>query len=278
MTNRQEAKTIETQLTQALQTRFGEDIAVPEDLDGLEILHSIAHHGTCREYSERPVAPELRRLIYSCALSAPAKSDLQQADIVEINDAGKREKIAGLIPKMPWVRAAPVFLIVCGNGRRLRQISELHDETFANDHLDAFFNATFDAGIVLSHLMIAAEAVGLVTCCISAVRNHAKTISDLLELPDHVFPTAGLCIGWPGKETRISARLPLSLTLQQDSYDDQHWAESITDYDHRRGRLENWDPADPKFRGWSQQKAKMYAEPQRTDFGAFVRAKGFCLD
>ena len=52
----------------------------------------------------------------------------------------------------------------------------------------------------------------------------------------------------------------------------------VVDYDHRRGRLENWDPANPEFRGWSQQKAKMYAEPQRTDFGEFIRKKGFCLD
>jgi len=29
---------------------------------------------------------------------------------------------------------------------------------------------------------------------------------------------------------------------------------------------------------WSEDKARQYAEPQRADFGAFVRAKGFCLD
>jgi nitroreductase/FMN reductase [NAD(P)H] len=33
-----------------------------------------------------------------------------------------------------------------------------------------------------------------------------------------------------------------------------------------------------EFYGWSEDKARQYAEPLRTDFGAFVRAKGFCLD
>ena len=49
--------------------------------------------------------------------------------------------IADLLPDNPWVREAPVFLVFCGNNRRIRQISELRDRPFANDHLDAFFNA-----------------------------------------------------------------------------------------------------------------------------------------
>ena len=32
------------------------------------------------------------------------------------------------------------------------------------------------------------------------------------------------------------------------------------------------------FYGWSEDKARQYAEPLRADFGAFVRAKGFRLD
>ncbi len=40
--------------------------------------------------------------------------------------------------------------------------------------LDAFFNATVDAGIALSAFSIAAEAVGLGCCPISAVRNEAQ--------------------------------------------------------------------------------------------------------
>ena len=30
--------------------------------------------------------------------------------------------------------------------------------------------------------------------------------------------------------------------------------------------------------GWSEDKARQYAEPLRADFGAFVRAKGFRLE
>jgi nitroreductase/FMN reductase [NAD(P)H] len=33
-----------------------------------------------------------------------------------------------------------------------------------------------------------------------------------------------------------------------------------------------------EFYGWSEDKARQYAVPQRADFGAFVRAQGFHLD
>ena len=32
------------------------------------------------------------------------------------------------------------------------------------------------------------------------------------------------------------------------------------------------------FYGWSEDKARQYAEPQRVDFGAFIRRKQFKLD
>ena len=269
---------LKQEIIEALETRFGETISVPDDVAGLTTLAGLATHRTYRRYTDQPVEEDLRRLVFACALSAPSKSDLQQADIIEVGDAALRTAIADLLPSMPWVGNAPVFVVVCGSGARIRQVSECHDTLFANDHLDAFFNASLDAGLVLSHLMIAAEAVGLGTCPISVIRNHAETVSQLLGLPDYVFPVAGLCMGWPDEERGICPRIPTALTLQRDVYTDADWEVHIETYDRRRGRLDGWDPDSSDFRGWSLQKARMYAEPQRIDFGTFVRRKGYCLD
>lgn len=264
-------------LTSALATRFGEDVPLPEPLGGLETLAAIATHRTGRSYQARAVAPALLRLIAACALSAPSKSDLQQADIVEIDDPKLRGAIADLIPSMPWVREAPAFLVVCGNGRRLLAASNQAGETFANQHLDHFFNATVDATLVLQNLIVCAEAAGLATCPISVIRNHAAKISDLLALPDHVFPLAGLCLGWPQGERHISPRLPLSQTLHRNRHGEGDLATALPAYDRRRAQIEGQDPDAPGFVGWSRAKARMYAEPQRADFGTFIRSKGFKL-
>ncbi len=264
-------------LIAALEERFGEAVAVPDDLDGIETLAGIAQHRTHRSYQAKAVEPELVQLLAAVALSAPSKSDLQQADIVAVADPEKRRAIGALVPSMPWVAEAPAFVVVCGNGRRILEASALRGESFANRHLDHFFNASVDAAIVLQTLIIAAEAVGLGSCPISAIRNHARTVSELLDLPDHVFPVAGLCLGWPGGERRISCRLPLGQTLHTDRHDDSALAAALDAYDRRRGTAEGYDPDGPDFIGWSRAKARMYAEVQRDDFGAFIEAKGFRL-
>jgi nitroreductase/FMN reductase [NAD(P)H] len=56
------------------------------------------------------------RLLCACALSAPSKSDLQQADILVVRDKEKIHAIAGLLPEMPWIGETPVFLVFLANG------------------------------------------------------------------------------------------------------------------------------------------------------------------
>ena len=156
------------------------------------------------------------RLIAAVALSAPAKSDLQQRDVVIVEDPDLRRKVTGLVTgENPWLEKAPAFLVFCGNNRRQRQLHEWRGRPFANDHLDAFFNAAVDAGIVLQAFITAAATAGLGCCPVSAIRNHAQTVSDLLKLPDHVFPVAGLGVGWPAAKGHVTARLPLAATLHE---------------------------------------------------------------
>ena len=275
---------VTARIARALDERFGTKIPLAEDEAGAHALARMLEHRSHRRYSPRPVSNELLQLLFACAFSAPSKSDLQQADIVHIIDADKRKTIADLIPDNPWVREAPVFLVFCGNNRRTRQVARLRGKPFANDHLDAFMNAAVDAGIVLASFIHAAEAVALGCCPISSVRNHAQTVSDLLELPDWVFPLAGLCVGYPADEGRITARLPLDVTVHRDRFDETDITGKIDGYDRRRaGRQQYKKQRDVErfgaagFYGWSEDKARQYAKPERADFGEFIRRKKFNL-
>jgi nitroreductase/FMN reductase [NAD(P)H] len=270
-------------ITAALQARFGETFKVDDSLAGLDELARIAARRVHRRYSERAVDPDLLRLICACALSAPSKSDLQQADIV-ILDRPEQLTIADLIPDQPFIRTAPAFLVFLANGRRLPEIARMRGKPFPNDHLDQFFNAVVDAGIVLATFMRAADAVGLGSCPISVIRDHSSKVSEMLGLPQRVIPVAGMCVGWPSEQGHISPRLSLQCTLHQGRYDDGDLAARIDAYDRRRAAIHSYKPREPArwgevpFYGWSEDKARQYGVPQRADFGAFVRRKGFCLD
>jgi len=270
-------------LRDSLNRRFGEAPAVDENLAGLEALARIAGRRVHRRYTERAVEQGLLRLLCACALSAPSKSDLQQADIV-IVDKADQVAIADLIPDQPFIRTAPAFLVFLANGRRLVEIAKMRGKPFPNDHLDQFFNAAVDAGIVLATFMTTADAAGLGTCPISVIRDHSAKVSEMLKLPQRVIPVAGMCVGWPADSGHLSPRLGLSSTVHNGKFDEGDLAERIDVYDKRRAAIHPYKPRDPKhwgeaaFYGWSEDKARQYGVPQRADFGTFVRMKGFRLD
>ena len=274
-----------TAIRQALAERFGEELKIEEALPGLEALTRIAGHRSHRRFLPRPIEPDLLRLLCACALSAPSKSDLQQADIVIVRETVIRQAIVDTIPDMPWIMDAPAFLVFVGNGARLPMMSKRRDKPFPNDHLDAFFNASVDGAIVMTTFIQAATSIGLGTCPISAIRDYPRIVAKALNLPPRTVPIAGLCVGWPEQAGEITPRLSLSTTVIENHYGERDVVAEIEAYDRRRAalrpyrrqrRIERWGEA--SFYGWSQDKARQYAEPTRTDFGTFVREQGFRLD
>jgi len=277
-------KDFSSSIHRALSIRFGKKIPVDDSLDGLEQLAGLTNRKVHRKYQDRDIDPELLNLLCASALSAPSKSDLQQADILIVKDPEKRRVLAELLPDQTWLRTAPVVLLFLANGHRLVEISKLRNKPFPNNHLDLFFNASVDAGILLATFMRAADAVGLGTCPISVIRDHCEVVSELFELPELVFPIAGMCVGWPETAGNVSPRLSLESTLHEDRYDEGNLAENINAFDIRRAAthpLKTRDPEqweDIEDYGWSEDKARQFGVPQCADFGAFIRKKGFSLD
>jgi nitroreductase len=272
----------------SLQQRFNADnLSLPADAP--ELHRQLAARGVVRSFTAEPVPSDLLRRLCALALCAPTKSDLQQRDIIIVDDAALNEKILAPLAEgrigQPWLKSVPALLIFCGNNRRQRLWHDWRGIPFANDHLDAFFNAGVDAGIALTAFVLAAEAQGLGTCPISAIRNRAQAISDLLHLPQHVFPVAGLAVGWPSSAPKQSMRLPLDVTVHRNGYSEDGLREAVEDYDRRREAAQPYreqryvDQFGKAERyGWSEDKARQYAVPERADFGAYIRARGFKLD
>ena len=274
-------------LATLLEQRFGAPVDVPPELAELEELVHAAAHRSHRAFTDEPVPPAWVETLLACALSAPAKSDLQQVSVVRVEDADKRAGVAALVPSLEWLPSAPLLLIFCGDSRRIRRICELRGRPFANDHLDAMFNASVDAALVMMNFIRVARAAGLGCCPLSMVRDSAADLSGMLELPAGVFPVAGMAAGFPARPAGISPRLPLSLTVHTDRYDDSGLEEELDAYDERRSRVQ--PIADEKQReqdrfgvqeryGWSEDKARQVSRPARADFGRYLRDQGFRLD
>lgn len=246
-----------------------------------DLLTSMAARGSCRAFQDRPVGDEILQALCAVALASPTKSDLQQRDIILLKSEGVRAELARLVGGQAWVADAPMLAVFCGNNRRQRLLHDWHDVPFANDHLDAVINATADAAIALGAFVTAAEALGLGCCPISAVRNKARAVADLLHLPDHVFPFAGLAIGYPQSPPPITKRLPLGVTVHTDRYREDELKAAVQAYNKDRPYASQRFPevfGQSDTYGWSEDKIRQYSQPERADFGAYIRSIGFKLD
>src|SRR5437588_10741514 len=125
-----------------LRARFGVDVELGPD-PGDEApdhpwLHQLLLRRTQRRYADRPIPESLVRLLLAAAFSASSKSDFQQASVVWLKDRGRRDRLAALFPDMPWIGAAPVFLVFLGDAGRLERIGALRGQQPGNGALEGF--------------------------------------------------------------------------------------------------------------------------------------------
>ena len=266
--------------------RYGTDAGPEVDLSADGTVADILARRSHRRYTDKPVDDALLDVLLACAQSAPTKSNLQQYSIVVVSDPAVRAQLAPLCPDTGWLETCPVFLAFCADMRRGQKLGALRDHPHANDNMDTLLNAIVDAAMAMQSFIIAAEAVGLGCAPISEVRNRIEDFSAVLGLPDGVFPIAGLTAGWPSQQGFINQRLPQSVVVHRDRYDESQLEADVDAYDRMRHAIFPLPPEKQRhvdkygaldFCGWSENVARQLSVPERAGFKDFLERHGFAL-
>jgi FMN reductase [NAD(P)H] len=278
----QQAETCD--LVEAFATRYGLEAGEVPELAGPPELLRFLERRSCRSFKGAPIPEPLLTALFACAQSAPSKSDLQQYAIIRLEAVETKAKFLAL-PSIPdWAADAGCLLVFCGDARRVRRLAEHHGLAYESNTADVYMNAACDAAIAMTGFILAAEAVGLGTCPLSVVRNHAAELAELLALPAGVFPFAGLCVGWPAAMGSVQKRLPQSAVVHRDRYDDSGLVEEVAAYERRRGYL----PAEKQLHtdrygiaaelGWGGNAARRLSVRERPGWRRFLADQGIELD
>jgi nitroreductase/FMN reductase [NAD(P)H] len=248
-------------------------------------LSRILSRRSYRRFTDQQIPEALYTALLACAQSAPAKSDLQQYSIIDVRDPAKKSILADLCDT-PWMADAPMLLVFCGDLRRAQRVCEMRGYAYAQNTVDSFMNAAVDAALAMQALILAADAAGLGSCCISQVRKRLPETADLLGLPDGVFPISGLAVGWPDEARDVTRRLPPSVVVHRDTYSDSDLGAEMDAYDQRRHAArplanqmnpEKFGVAD--FYGWSENTARRLTQDSNLgDLRFFLESHGFDLD
>lgn len=267
--------------------RFGMATEVAEDIPAADTIAGLLGHRTFRKYSDREVPDAVLDLLLAAAVSAPAKSDLQQYSIINVVDPEKRATLAEL-SATSFMGTAPIVLVFCGDIRRVMRIAGIRGHEYGQNTLDSFMNAAVDTALVMQNFTVAAEAMGLGCCYVSQVRKKLDAVSEVLGLPDGVYPICGLTAGYPDEERDMVLRLPTSITVHRDKYDDSNLEAELAAYDERRNKARPTPPDRQLHRdvygvsddyGWSENTARRLSLPDGGEsLTAYLKARGFDLE
>lgn len=205
----------------------------------------LCDHRSVRAFKSQPMTVQQRHAILNAAQSASTSSFLQCTSIIRISDSNKREQLASLAGHQPWVSAAAEFWVFCADFNRHQQISPGAELGLAEQLL----LGCVDTALMAQNAMIAAESLGMGGVFIGGLRNNPYEVSQLLELPRFVLPLFGMCIGWPETKPEVKPRLPHSILMHENQYQQvdsvalQEYDQQILDYYQQRAtnsRQESW--------------------------------------
>lgn len=198
-------------------------------------LQQLQHRKSIRQFTGEPVSEEDLARIFETAQRAPTSINGQQISLVYTKDKAKLEHIAQLCGGQAHIATADVFVgIVIDFNRTSAAVESVGKNHIIEQSAEGIIVGAVDAGIMLSFLQTAAEALGYGTTSIGAVRGKPSEMISLFNLPPKTFLVVGCTIGVPtdaAKNAPLKPRVALESFVMQDVYESDTVRQGALAYD-----------------------------------------------
>jgi FMN reductase (NADPH) len=208
---------------------------------------------------------------------ASTSSNVQAYSVIAVTEPALKAQLAELSGKQAYIEQCPVFLVWCADLYRLREAAAPHLQGAPSyeDSTENLIVATVDVALAAQNAAVAAESLGLGIVYIGGVRNEIAGLSELLGLPELVYPVFGMCLGYPAAVNGVRPRLPLQAVLHHNGYDAGAAMQQVQVYDGISQDYMSERTGGQSNASWSQIMAKRQAQPSRLQMKDFLLSKGF---
>lgn len=237
----------------------------------------LKNHRSIRKFTDEPISDEVVEDIISAALSTATSSNLQGTTVIRVRDTAKRAAIAEVAGGQTYIETCPAFFVWCADLHRSAVACEMGGGELSAGMTEHFVIATVDCALAAQSAVVAAESLGLGICYIGAIRNDPQTVADLLDLPDQVYPVFGLCLGWPDQDPMLKPRLPLSVTLKEDRYDESNDRAGIAAYDDTLRSYYLERTGGKRNSTWTADMSALLGKESRPHMRGFLADRGFTM-
>lgn len=163
-------------------------------------LQELHQRKSVRAFTDQPVTSETKQALFQAAFQAPTAGCQQLYTILDITDADLKKSLSVSCDNQPFIATAPLVLLFCADCKKWYDGYLEAGCTPRKPGVGDLLLAVSDANVAAQNLVVAAQALGLGSCYIGDVMEHAETHRALLNLPQWVFPAAMLVLGYPTQQ------------------------------------------------------------------------------
>ncbi|MEB3100728.1 oxygen-insensitive NADPH nitroreductase [Ferviditalea candida] len=247
-----------------------------------ETLAVLQQHRSIRRFLDKTIPEADIQRIVSSTLAVSSSSHGQAFSIINVTNPENRKKLAEYAGNQQQVIDCSHFFVFCADLHRLEGLASRAgaDLTASLDSTEMFIIATVDAALAAQNTAVAAEALGLGIVYIGGLRNNPQQVSELLKLPERVYPVFGMCIGYPDPEhiPGLKPRLPREAVFFQDEYAPfEQSVPYLLEYDQtmKQYYLDRTDGR--RAETWSDTMIDSKKVPRRMFMKSFLAERGFPL-
>lgn len=242
-----------------------------------EVTELLKKHTSIRQYKKDAIPDEHLHDMIHAGQHAASSNFVQAYSIVRVTDPDKIEALAELSNNPKQIKSAPVVLLFCADLKRLEYGCREQGVELTSEGLENFIVSTVDTALFAQNFVVAAESMGYGICYIGGVRNNPEQISELVSLPDQVYPVFGMTVGVPDEEHEVKPRLPVEAILHENEYDESKYEKIVKDYDQKMSDYYQSRSSNRRKVTWSETMAKMMGQPRRKHMREFIEKKNFDL-
>ena len=239
------------------------------------VIELMKSHASVRDYKEKQLTRKEVSELIEAAQHAATSHFVQAYSVVWVTDPEKRKRLGELSRNSKQMEGAGAVFLMCADYNRLKHAGEMQAEKIIFDQAENLLVAVTDVGLLAQNLVLAAESKGYGICYIGGVRNNMEAISELVGLPEGVFPVYGLTVGVPEERNEVKPRLPVEAILHENEYDEAKYEELLPEYDRTLQQYYETRSTNQKSETWTQQMADFLKRPHRQDLKAVLARKGF---
>jgi FMN reductase [NAD(P)H] len=202
-----------------------------------QTIKLLMERASCRSFSDKKIPPDVLRLILEAGTHAPTGENFQPYSIIKIEDDETKQRLVEL-DGQPFIGKAPVLLLFCIDWHRTQRWVDLEVAplTFTSS-FHHFWESVEDTIICAQNICTAADSMGLGSCYDGRVLWYLRELRDMFQLPQGVFPSVLLCLGYPKAKPPVREKLGVEVIVHSERYCEREDQEIIDAFSKKyRGR------------------------------------------